>query len=82
MGEAESISQRIQECIMSDKDLYQDILMYKVGQLYSITLSWMSSISCVYSGTSEIRTPCMGPCKNVLISEVSLIRRFPYVHIL
>ena len=44
VGEAESISQRIQECIMSDKDLYQDILMYKVGQLYSITLSWMSSI--------------------------------------
>ena len=31
-GEAESINQRIQECIMSDKDLYQDILMYKVGQ--------------------------------------------------
>ena len=30
-----------------------------------------------YSGTSEIRT-LPGPCKSVLISEVSLIQRFPY----
>ena len=37
-GEVESINQRVQECIMSDKDLYQDILMYKVGQ----------QCSCVY----------------------------------